>query len=110
MAGYYTIFKSDKNDEWYFNLKAANHEIILQSEGYKAKSSAENGISSVQANGSDDARFDRRESDKPNYWFVLTSTNGQIIGKSEMYPDPRSRDKGIESVKVNSTSTEIKEK
>jgi len=48
--GYFNLFKSDKNNEYYFNLKAGNHEIILQSEGYKAKASAENGITSVKAN------------------------------------------------------------
>jgi uncharacterized protein YegP (UPF0339 family) len=109
MAGYYTLFKSEKSGEWYFNLKAGNHEIILQSEGYVNKSSAENGIASVQKNGGDDARFERKQSDKGNFWFVLTAGNGQIIGKSEMYPTSAARDKGIESVKTNAATSVVKE-
>jgi len=110
MAGYYTLFKSEKSGEWYFNLKAGNHETILQSEGYTSRAGAENGIDSVRENGTEAARFDRRESSVPNYWFVLKAGNGQIIGKSEMYPDARSRDKGIESVKTNAPTTEVKDK
>lgn len=55
MAGYYTLFKSEKNGEFYFNRKAGNHEIILHSERYYAKSVAESRIASVQKNGTDPA-------------------------------------------------------
>jgi len=46
--GYFKLFKSEKNNQFYFNLKAGNHETILQSEGYTTKASAINGIESVQ--------------------------------------------------------------
>lgn len=36
-----------------FRLKARNGEIIAVSEGYKAKSSCQNGIESVRKNASD---------------------------------------------------------
>jgi hypothetical protein len=45
----YEIYQ-DKAGEYRFRLKAANGEIILTSEGYKAKSSAKNGIDSIQRN------------------------------------------------------------
>lgn len=109
MAGYYTLKQSEKNGEWYFNLKAGNHEIILQSEGYSSKSGAESGIASVQKNGPDASRYERKESGKGNYWFVLKAANGQTIGMSEMYPNPASRDKGIASVMSNASTTVIKE-
>lgn len=58
MAGWYEL--SQANDGQYrFVLKAGNGEIILTSELYKAKASAENGIASVQKNSPDDARYDR---------------------------------------------------
>lgn len=109
MAGYYTKFKSEKSGEWYFNLKAGNHEIILQSEGYTSKAGAENGIVSVQQNGVLEAQFERKQSDKGNFWFVLKAANGQIIGKSEMYPAAAARDKGLESVKANASSLVVKD-
>ena len=44
---------TDKAGETRFRLKATNGEIILASEGYKAKSSCMNGIASVQKNAVD---------------------------------------------------------
>ena len=43
----------DKAGEYRFRLKARNGEIILSSEGYKAKPSCENGIASVRKNAAD---------------------------------------------------------
>jgi uncharacterized protein len=52
--GYYELKKSttDTAQPYYFVLKAANHEVIAKSEMYKTKQAAQNGIESVQANGS----------------------------------------------------------
>ena len=49
----YEIFKSDKDAQFYFHLRAGNGEIILASEGYTAKESAIKGILSVGANAPD---------------------------------------------------------
>ena len=62
MAGKFEIFM-DKAGEYRFRLKAGNGEIILASEGYKQKASAENGIASVQKNASEAARYERKESE-----------------------------------------------
>ena len=43
----------DKAGEFRFRLKASNGEIILASEGYKAKASCKNGIESVVKNAPD---------------------------------------------------------
>ena len=52
--GYYEIHKSDKNisQPYYFVLKASNHQVIATSEMYSSKQATENGIASVQPNGS----------------------------------------------------------
>lgn len=47
--GHYELKKA-KNGQYHFNLKASNGEIILASEMYASKASAENGIASVQTN------------------------------------------------------------
>ena len=49
MAGWYELKKNDKG-QYSFSLKAGNGEVILRSEQYESKSSAENGIASVQKN------------------------------------------------------------
>jgi len=38
------------NEKYYFHLKSANHQIIMQSQGYASKQGAERGIESVMAN------------------------------------------------------------
>ena len=45
---------TSSNGKFFFNLKAGNGEIILSSEMYESKSSAENGITSVKKNAGDD--------------------------------------------------------
>lgn len=45
----YTIF-AGANSKHYFNLKAGNGEIILQSQGYASEASAKTGVASVKAN------------------------------------------------------------
>ena len=52
--GYFEL-KLAEDNQYHFNLKAPNHEI-LSSELYTAKHSAEKGIASVQAHCSDPER------------------------------------------------------
>ena len=52
MAGKFELHK-DKAGEFRFRLKASNGQIILASEGYKAKSGCINGIESVKKNAPD---------------------------------------------------------
>lgn len=93
--------KESKNGKYHFNLKAGNGQIILSSEMYESKASAENGIASVQKNAGDDGRFERRTSTNGKPYFVLKAGNGQEIGRSEMYESTASMENGIESVKKN---------
>ncbi len=94
----FSIIKG-KNDQFYFNLKANNGEKILQSEGYSAKSGAENGISSVRKNADDDDRYERKTSSDGKQYFVLKAGNGEIIGTSETYNSEQGMENGIAAVK-----------
>ncbi len=98
-----------KNDEFQFNLKAGNGQIILSSEGYTTKAACMNGIDSVKKNSDDDNRFKRLESSNGKPYFTLTSTNGQVVGTSEMYESTSARDNGIESVMKNAPDAEVEE-
>jgi uncharacterized protein YegP (UPF0339 family) len=109
MPGTFELKPAAGGDKYVFNLKAGNHEIILTSEVYESKAAAKNGIESVKKNASDDGRFERKEAKNGQLYFVLTATNGQVIGKSEMYTSASGRDNGIESVKKNAPSASIKE-
>ncbi len=101
--------KKTANGKFMFNLKAANHEVILTSEAYEQKASALAGIESVRANGTQDANFEMKKSSANQPYFVLKATNQQVIGKSEMYSSETAAKNGIESVKNNCGSPEIKD-
>ena len=95
------VLKKTSDGQFMFNLRATNGEVILTSELYKAKASAENGIESIKTNSSDDPRYSREESRKGEPYFVLKAANGEIIGRSEMYSSAQAMEKGTESVKAN---------
>ncbi len=105
--GYYKMFIG-KDKQWWFNLKAGNHEIILQSEGYKTKEGVLNGINSVRENCVDDSNFVRSVAKDGSPFFTLKAKNGEPIGRSEMFSSTQMRDKSIESVKKNGVTTIIK--
>jgi len=95
------------NNEYQFNLKAGNGEIILTSEGYVQKASCQKGIESVKVNSQEDSRYDRREAVNNKDYFVLKARNGEIIGKSQLYSTKSGMENGITSVKNNAASAEI---
>jgi uncharacterized protein len=100
MMGKFTITQG-RDDQYYFNLKAGNGEIILQSEGYTTKTSCANGIESVRDNSRFDSRYVRKSSISNQHFFVLIAANHQTIGKSQMYATRYTMEIGIQSVKLN---------
>jgi len=101
MAGKFELKAASGGSKFMFNLKAGNGEVILTSEMYNSEDAALNGIESVRKNAADDARFERKQSKNGEPYFVLTATNGQTVGKSEMYKSPSSMENGIQSVVKN---------
>lgn len=105
--GYYTVF-TGKDKQFYFNLKAPNHEIILQSEGYRSKQGAINGVESVQRHCTDLANYEKRVAKNGQHYFVLKARNHEIIGVSETYSSERAMLDGIEDVRNYGTSKVVK--
>ena len=103
----FELKKSD--DKYHFVLKAGNSQVILSSQMYASKSSAMNGIESVQKNCGDDKSYEKKTAKNGKFHFNVKSTNGQIIGSSQMYAGESGMNNGIESVKKNAPGAEIKE-
>ena len=95
------VISLKKNGQYYFVLKTNNGIVILASEGYTSKIGCMNGIESVKKNGSDDNKFEIKNSLNGKFYFHLKASNGQIIGSSEIYEDKASCKRGINSVKKN---------
>ena len=97
MPGKFEIYK-DKAGEFRFRLKASNGQNLLASEGYVAKKSALGGVESVKKNAAVPGRFESKTSTNGKFYFVLKASNGQDIGRSEMYETEASCAGGIQSV------------
>lgn len=106
MGGKFELKKSDSG-KFMFNLKSGNGQVILTSQTYDSKASALGGIESVRNNAADDARYERKTSKASEPYFTLTATNGQTIGKSEMYSAAAGMENGIASVKKNAPDAEL---
>ena len=101
--------KKDKSGQFRFNLKASNGQIILGSESYTTKVACDNGISSVRKNSQDDGRYDRNTAKDGSPYFNLKASNGQVIGKSEMYSSSTAMENGIASVKKNAPEASVED-
>ena len=107
MTGWYELRQNDKGRHS-FILKAGNGEVILSSEQYESKASAEQGIASVQTNSPADERYERKTASDGRAYFNLKAGNHQVIGTSQMYASAGSRDGGIESVKTNGATADVR--
>ena len=94
MAGWFEVSQAS-DGQYRFVLKAGNGEPILNSELYKTKAAAQNGIASVQKNSPDDSRYEGLTSKNDKPYFNLKDANHQVNGTSELYSNEQSRDKGI---------------
>jgi uncharacterized protein YegP (UPF0339 family) len=105
MAGKFEL-KKGKTGKFSFNLKSGNGQVVFTSQTYDSKRSATAGIASVKKNAGKDGAFERKKSTKGQPYFVIKATNGQVIGKSQMYATPVSMEKGIKSVAKNAPLAE----
>ena len=106
MTGKFEIKKTNSG-QYMFNLKARNGQIILTSEHYQQKASAENGIEAVRKSAADDFRFERKSAKSGQPFFVLKAANGQIVGRSEMYASGVAMENGIQSVMLNAIGARV---
>ncbi len=106
MAAHY-VLTTAKDGQVMFNLKAANGQIILTSERYKTKASAQDGVESVRKNSPLEERFERRENSKGEPYFILKAGNAQEIGRSQYYSSAAAMENGIASVKTNGPDASV---
>lgn len=104
------MFELKKSGEkFHFVLKAANGQVVLSSQMYASKASAKNGIESVKKNCGDDKCFERKTAKNGKFHFNILSTNGQIVGSSQMYASQSGMNNGIDSVKKNAPGSNTEE-
>ncbi len=87
-----------EDKKFYFHLRAGNGEIVLGSQGYTAKSSAMNGIKSVDANGIEASQWDVFEAISGEYGIRLLAANGQTIAGGELYTTKESAENAVQTI------------
>ena len=108
MNSFFEIKKTN-NGRFQFNLKQSSGEIILTSEIYKQKASAQNGIVSVQKNSRSDEKYSRLKNKNDKLYFTLKAANFQVIGTSQAFLTDDLREKSIKQVKENGSTTIVKD-
>ena len=93
--------KRSADGKYVFNLKSANDQIILISQGYETKEGAEDGIASVRQNAPFDEHYEEKTGSNGHPYFVLLASNKRVIGRSQMYSSREAMRKGIAAVKRN---------
>ena len=98
------------NGQRYFNLVAANHEIIATSETYSSKAAAQKGVNATISavgkyierwdNGTG-ARFHVFPGKDGRYYFSLYAQNGEIVLQSQGYSSEAAAMNGTFSVAEN---------
>lgn len=94
-------------DKYMFNLKSANEQVILTSQLYQSKESAEQGLESVRQNSQIDKQYQERVDSNNRSYFLLLADDQQVIGRSQMYSSRSAMRKGIASVKKNAQVAEF---
>jgi len=107
-VGKFEIFHNTADKPYYFQLKAANGEVILTSQQYTSKQSCTNGIRSVQTNAPFDERYERVNGEI-RWSFNLKAANGEVIGRSQEYASSGGRENGIQSVRHNAVTAKIED-
>lgn len=97
------------DDQYFFNLLDSSGEVLLTSELYKTKKSAEKGIASVQKHSEDEKRYDRRMNRGGQHYFVLRAPNNKIIGTSETYPTYARMEKAVQAVMKHGSNERLKD-
>ncbi|AHG19000.1 hypothetical protein Z042_04805 [Chania multitudinisentens RB-25] len=107
-TGHYELKKSSKG-LYHFILKASNGEVILSSEMYASKASAENGIVSVQSNAPHEAQFEVKISSCNRPYFVLRAKNHQVIGTSQIFSSESAAKNGVRSVIKHGSTPHVRD-
>jgi uncharacterized protein YegP (UPF0339 family) len=95
LAGKFDLWQA--NDGWHFHLAAGNGAILLTSEAYASRTSAINGVLSVETNGVDSAQYSLKQAANGGYLLHLNAANNEIISFSQVYSSKSNATRAITS-------------
>lgn len=106
MAAHFDLRKNDQG-QFHFSLRNGDGSVLLTSENYVSKASAENGIASVKKNSVVADRFEKLVASDGRAYFNLRAANHQIVGTSPMFKSAELRDAAIAVVHAEADKAAI---
>ncbi len=79
----FEIFQSEKDQQYYFRLKARNGRIMLRSEGYRTKAGCRKGVEAVKRLAGDEDRYIKKVAENKKSYLVLKALNGKVVAQSD---------------------------
>ncbi len=90
-----------ENEEYFFRLKAASGQMMLQSEGYKTKKSCQSGLTSLKSSATDSNSYERNKTKNNKFYFIIKAKNGKALCTSEKYATKAIMESVLKSVTDN---------
>ncbi len=102
-SGFDRFQKGDDN-YYYFSFKSDDGKVLLLSQGYTAEAGRDNGIASVEKNGTIEKRYSTHTTDDGKFYFTLKAGNHQEIARSSDFETESNRNKAM-SILMNGGGT-----
>ncbi|MFA9187053.1 YegP family protein [Flavobacterium sp. FBOR7N2.3] len=103
------VISKNTNGEFKYEFLDQFEQLIFGKSGYKNKAMCLKVIESIKRNAQEDSKFYRKRTADNECYFNLKSSNGQILGISEIYQDKATREDIIQFVKTTSANASIED-
>lgn len=103
------VISKNTNGEFKYEFLDQFEQLIFGKSGYKNKAMCLKVIESIKRNVQEDSKFYRKRTVDNECYFNLKSSNGKILGISEIYQDKATREEIIQLVKTTSANASIED-
>jgi len=109
MATVHYELEKVKIGHFIFKLKGVDDEVILASDTFCSKASAENAIHFTRYNAPDESNYELMRTNSESPYFILRGKNYQILGKSGPYRSETAARQAIKAAMAGAVTEEIKD-
>jgi uncharacterized protein YegP (UPF0339 family) len=101
------VLKQNENGEFYFNFLDSDGDVVLISDNYSQKASAEEAIKDVKLNSLMSQQLAGGKTKDGGQFFVIKGSNGDVLVKSALYTSQMVMDNALHCVKDNACIAEV---
>ena len=89
------VLRKDKDGQFVFVFQTESGKVLLTSGAYSNRDGALRHLHSARQMARKDRNYELRTAAEGGFYFVVKNRSGEVVGQSEMYPDPESRLQGM---------------